>query len=142
VPTLAADSASISSSRGEAAEPSWWFADPRSFEDGEGWKLDVVVDLTRRPPKGKVPFRFELDMRVLYQRARDGVYQALPLTVPEELTITRNVCFQAVRGQRFKLALPLERQDGFHAGEYRMRLVRADTGERIGGSHKLVLHDR
>jgi hypothetical protein len=126
-----------------APEPAFWLEGTRVLASEGIWTLDLVVDLASPPPPTQVPFRFELDMRVLYEpvegRGR-ATYRALPVKGDPTLYVTRDVCFASQRATRFRLPLTLEERAGFSAGEYALRLVRLDTGVMLGEERELVLY--
>jgi hypothetical protein len=126
----------------------WWPGSERVFEHDDGWVLQVVLDTRGKPtPASHLPLRFELDMRVFYERQDvDGQMVTRALDVEDAFThsVTQNVCFRSTANAsgRFMVPIRVERNDGFRPGEYDVRVVRVDTGEVLGSSARLTLHRR
>lgn len=146
-----ADAVKVAAARSEAhggrvgSQASWWLRDPRVFERGGRWEIDVILDLEGgEVPRVRTPFRFDLRMRALYEKDGDRAasIHAVPVEGEPIFSFEQKVCFRStqVAARRFRVPLTLGREDGFREGEYELSVVRLDTGRSVGASATVVLH--
>ncbi len=113
----------------------------------ESWKIQLVITLPRTPDVGVVPMKFSFEPIAYYERAKvDGdriVEHTIPLRYQTPHIESMPVGFQnpadgkPVRRTRFVFSLT--RESGFEAGEYKVKITNARTGQKIGGATVIKL---
>jgi len=113
----------------------------------DSWKISLVITLPRTPDVGIVPMKFSFEPVAYYERAKvDGdkiIERKVPLRYQTPHIESMPVGFQnpangkPVRRTRF--VFNLTRESGFEAGEYKVKITNAATGQKIGGTTVIKL---
>lgn len=131
---------SLFASVGYSAGSVKW-GETRIKERADGsWKVKLTITLPRRPDVGIVPMRFSFQPTAYYERAKvDGdriVERTVPLRYQSPKVESMPVGFQNPRNgktlRRTRFSFHLTRDSGFEAGEYKVTLTNATTGQKVG----------
>ena len=111
------------------------------------WKIQLVITLRRTPDVGVIPMKFSFEPIAYYERSKvDGdkiVSRTVPLRYQTPHIESMPVGFQnpgdgkPVRRTRFVFSLT--RESGFEAGEYKVKITNARTGQKVGGATVIKL---
>jgi MYXO-CTERM domain-containing protein len=115
--------------------------------DGK-WKLNMSIDYGGIPHLPHIPMLFSFTPTALYERAltdKTGdkpIQNRIPLQNQQAINESIDVGFSDASGKVFKVTkfdFSLRRDHGFEAGEYDLKITRADDGVQMGQIIKLIL---
>jgi MYXO-CTERM domain-containing protein len=112
------------------------------------WKLVFTINYGSAPATPHVPMIFSFTPTVLYERSltdqsgEKPVLTRIPLQNQQAINESQDVGFADASGKTFtttKFDFPIRRDRGFEAGEYDLKISRADDGAQVGQVIKLKL---
>jgi MYXO-CTERM domain-containing protein len=115
--------------------------------DGK-WKLNMSIDYGGIPHLPHIPMLFSFTPTALYERAltdKTGdkpIQNRIPLQNQQSINESIDVGFSDASGKVFKVTkfdFAIRRDHGFEAGEYDLKITRADDGVQMGQTIKLTL---
>lgn len=115
--------------------------------DGK-WKLVFTIDYGAKPHIAYIPMIFSFTPTMLYERSltdqspEKPVITRLPLQNQVSMNESMDVGFSNAKGEVFKVTkfdFVIKRAKGFEAGEYDLKITRADDGVQMGQTIKLKL---
>jgi MYXO-CTERM domain-containing protein len=117
-------------------------------ESDEKWKLVFTINYGSKPHIAYIPMIFSFTATALYERSltdqspEKPVLTRLPLQGQVSTNESMDVGFSNAKGEVFnttKFDFVLKRSKGFEAGEYDLKITRADDGAVMGQVIKLKL---
>lgn len=121
----------------------------REPEENDGkWKLNFKIDYGSIPHLAHVPMIFSFTPTVLYERTLTDkspdkpVLTRMPLQNQQAINESIDIGFSDASGKIFKITkvdFSLRRDHGFEAGEYDLKIKRADDGVQMGQIIKVIL---
>ena len=112
------------------------------------WKLVMTIDYGSVPHLPHIPMLFTFTPMVQYERTLTDkspdkpVLTRMPLQNQQGINESLDVGFSDASGKIFKITkfdFVIKRDHGFEAGEYELKVKRADDGVQIGQTIKLIL---
>ena len=117
-------------------------------EQDKAWKIAFEVHLDRAPDVALVPFRLTFTATTYFERALvDGhkgpVVRQVPLQDPQPIIESVDVGFMdpasGKTAKRTRFSFEIDRERGFEAGHYDVKVTDARSGKDLGGSTTLTL---
>jgi hypothetical protein len=114
--------------------------------DSKSWRIEVAIYLNSAPDTAYVPVKFEFQPIAYYERAMvDGdklVERTVPLQHNQSLIESVEVGFldpgTATIQKRTKFSFKVTRAHDYSAGEYKVTITDARTGQKIGQPQKII----
>jgi MYXO-CTERM domain-containing protein len=115
--------------------------------DGK-WKLNFTINYGGKPHIAYIPMIFSFTPTMIYERSltdqspEKPVITRLPLQNQVAMNESMDVGFSNAKGEIFnitKFDFVIKRAKGFEAGEYDLKITRADDGAQMGQTIKLKL---
>jgi MYXO-CTERM domain-containing protein len=117
-------------------------------EANEKWKLNFTINYGSTPDIAYIPMIFSFTPTVLYERSltdqsgEKPVITRKPLQGQQAINLSMDVGFSDPSGKKFgttKFDFLIRRDKGFEAGEYDLKITRAEDGAQVGQVIKLKL---
>lgn len=117
-------------------------------ESDERWKLNFKIDYGAKPHIAYIPMIFSFTPTMIYERSltdqspEKPVITRLPLKNQISINESMDVGFSNAKGEIFQgttFDFVLKRSKGFEAGEYDLKITRAEDGAVMGKVLKLKL---
>lgn len=117
-------------------------------EANEKWKLNFTINYGSTPDIAYIPMIFSFTPTMLYERTltdQSGdkpVIVRKPLQGQQAINLSMDVGFSDASGKKFsttKFDFLIRRDKGFEAGEYDLKITRAEDGAQVGQIIKLKL---
>lgn len=131
-----------------AASPTVALVNSEPEESDERWKLNFKIDYGSKPHIAYIPMIFSFTPTMIYERSltdqspEKPVITRLPLQNQISINESMDVGFSNAKGEIFKgttFDFVLKRSKGFEAGEYDLKITRAEDGAAMGKVLKLKL---
>ncbi|UQA59479.1 MYXO-CTERM sorting domain-containing protein [Polyangium aurulentum] len=117
-------------------------------ESNERWKLNFTINYGSTPDIAYIPMVFSFTPTMLYERTLTDQSPEKPVIVRKPLqgqvpiNLSMDVGFSDATGKKFsttKFDFPIRRDKGFEAGEYDLKITRAEDGAQVGQTMKIKL---
>ncbi|MEY2931217.1 MAG: hypothetical protein RL033_1966 [Pseudomonadota bacterium] len=114
----------------------------------KAWKIALEVHLNRPPDVAHVPVRFEFTPTVYSERAlvdgrKEPVIRQIPLQNQQPIIESVDVSFldpgSGKTAARTRFTFEVNRDRGFAAGQYQVKVTDARSGKELGGTTSLTL---
>jgi MYXO-CTERM domain-containing protein len=117
-------------------------------ETNEKWKLNFTINYGSTPDIAYIPMIFSFTPTMLYERSLTDQSPEKPVIIRKPLqgqvpiNLSMDVGFSDAAGKKFsttKFDFLIRRDKGFEAGEYDLKITRAEDGAQVGQVIKLKL---
>jgi MYXO-CTERM domain-containing protein len=125
-------------------------AEKTAVDEVEGnWKLSFIIDYGSMPDIQFIPVLITFEPVMLYERSLTDESGDKPVLTRKALQnqktidVSTDISFSDGTGKMFKqtkFKITLNRSKGFEAGEYVMKIKKADGGETLGSNVRLTLN--
>jgi MYXO-CTERM domain-containing protein len=117
-------------------------------EANEKWKLNFTINYGSTPDIAYIPMVFSFTPTMLYERSLTDQSPEKPVIIRKPLqgqvpiNLSMDVGFSDASGKKFsttKFDFVIRRDKGFEAGEYDLKITRAEDGAQVGQVIKIKL---